>query len=309
MLFQKAHHLVDDGLFLFLLCGGFTGLVRIDVGIVQGRFHVGILLSELVFRQFDGCLLVQALVVAFVAQGEEEVVAVARPEPGGALHGGHGFGEYQLLPRLCALRLCVLRRGGRGGGEGVYRFDGRLLGAVFLFCRRDDACRQRGNLFQQCGIDIGMRVEGHEISPRDVLPASVHLYSEKGLVVLFGGAVQFQVYLLERGVGHLALPETVIQTPGVFRLHEDEQLVAMPFGGEETAQGVQVFVDEGPGPLQLPLFQVVDVERDDGVVAGDARGEPSFPVVGRERPEGKLLLDAVGFLHLSLRYEAGDFDD
>lgn len=117
------------------------------------------------------------------------------------------------------------------------------------------------------------------------------------------------MYLLERGVGHLALPETVIQMPGVFRLHEDEQLVAMPFGREETAQGVQVFVDEGPGLLQLSLFQVVDVERDDGVVAGDARGEPSFPVVGRERPEGKLLLDAVGFLHLSLRHEAGDFDD
>ena len=154
-----------------------------------------------------------------------------------------------------------------------------------------------------------MRVEGHEVSPRDVLSASVHLYSEKGLVVLFGGAVQLQVYLLERGVGHLALSETVIQTPGVFRLHEDEQLVAVPFGGEETAQGVRVFVDEGPGLLQLSLFQVVDVERDDGVVAGDARCEPSFPVVGREGPEGKLLLDVVGFLHLSLRHEAGDFDD
>ena len=112
-----------------------------------------------------------------------------------------------------------------------------------------------------------MRVEGHEVSPRDVLSASIYLYSEKGLVVLFGGAVQLQVYLLERGVGHLALPETVIQTPGVFRLHEDEQLVAVPFGGEETAQGVRVFVDEGPGLLQLPLFQVVDVERDDGVFA------------------------------------------
>ena len=36
VLFQKAHHLVDDGLFLFLLCGGFAGLVGIDVGIVQG---------------------------------------------------------------------------------------------------------------------------------------------------------------------------------------------------------------------------------------------------------------------------------
>ncbi len=35
----------------------------------------------------------------------------------------------------------------------------------------------------------------------------------RGLVVLFGGAVQLQVYLLERGVGHLALSETVIQTP------------------------------------------------------------------------------------------------
>ena len=112
---QKAHHLVDDGLFLFLLCSGFAGLVGIDVGIVQGRFHVGILLSELVFRQSDGCLLVQALAVAFVAQGEEEVVAVACPEPGGALHGGHGLGEYQLLPRLC-----VLRRGGRGGGVPIY---------------------------------------------------------------------------------------------------------------------------------------------------------------------------------------------
>ena len=167
----------------------------------------------------------------------------------------------------------------------------------------------RGNLFQQCGIDIGMRVEGHEVSPRNVLSASVHLYSEKGLVVLFGGAVQLQVYLLERGVGHLALSETVIQTPGVFRLHEDEQLVAVPFGGEETAQGVRVFVDEGPGLLQLSFFQVVDVERDDGVVAGDARCEPSFPVVGREGPEGKLLLDVVGFLHLSLCHEAGDFDD
>lgn len=304
MLFQKAHHLVDDGLFLFLLCGGFAGFVGIDVGIVQGRFHVGILLPELVFRQSDGCLLVQALAVAFVAQGEEEVVAVACPELGGALHGGHGLGEYQLLPRLC-----VLRCGGRGGGEGVYRFDGRLLWAVLLLRRRDDACRQRGNLFQQCGIDIGMRVEGHEVSSRDVLSASVHLYSEKDLVVLFGGAVQLQVYLLERGVGHLALSETVIQTPGVFRLHEDEQLVAVPFGGEETPQGVRVFVDEGPGPLQLSLFQVVDVERDDGVVAGDARYEPSFPVVGREGPEGKLLLDVVGFLHLSLRHEAGDFDD
>ena len=304
VLFQKAHHLVDDGLFLFLLCSGFAGLVGIDVGIVQGRFHVGILLSELVFRQSDGCLLVQALAVAFVAQGEEEVVAVACPEPGGALHGGHGLGEYQLLPRLC-----VLRRGGNGGGEGVYRFGSRPLLAAFLLRRRDDACRQRGNLFQQCGIDIGMRVEGHEVSPRNVLSASVHLYSEKGLVVLFGGAVQLQVYLLERGVGHLALSETVIQTPGVFRLHEDEQLVAVPFGGEETAQGVRVFVDEGPGLLQLSLFQVVDVERDDGVVAGDARCEPSFPVVGREGPEGKLLLDVVGFLHLSLRHEAGDFDD
>lgn len=52
----------------------------------------------------------------------------------------------------------------------------------------------------------------------------------KSIVVLFGGAVQLQVYLLERGVGHLALSETVIQTPGVFRLHEDEQLVAVPFG-------------------------------------------------------------------------------
>ncbi len=113
MLFQKAHHLVDDGLFLFLLCSGFAGLVGIDVGIVQGRFHVGILLSELVFRQSDGCLLVQALAVAFVAQGEEEVVAVACPEPGGALHGSHGLGEYQLLPRFC-----VLRCGGRGGGRG-----------------------------------------------------------------------------------------------------------------------------------------------------------------------------------------------
>lgn len=83
----------------------------------------------------------------------------------------------------------------------------------------------------------------------------------------------------------------------------------MPFGGEETAQGVRVFVDEGPGLLQLSFFQVVDVERDDGVVAGDARCEPSFPVVGREGPEGKLLLDVVGFLHLSLCHEAGDFDD
>ncbi len=111
-----------------------------------------------------------------------------------------------------------------------------------------------------------MRVEGHEVSPRNVLSASVHLYSEKGLVVLFGGAVQLQVYLLERGVGHLALPETVIQTPGVFRLHEDEQLVAVPFGGEETAQGVRVFVDE-VRVVQPSFFQVVDVERDDGVVA------------------------------------------
>lgn len=33
------------------------------------------------------------------------------------------------------------------------------------------------------------------------------------------------------------------------------------------------------------------------------------PVVGREGPEGKLLLDVVGFLHLSLCHEAGDFDD
>ncbi len=127
--------------------------------------------------------------------------------------------------------------------------------------------------------------------------------------MLLGGVVQLQVYLLERGVGHLALPETVVQAPGVFRLHEDEQLVAVPFGGEETAQGVRFSVDEGPGLLQLSLFQVVDVERDDGVVADDARGEPPFPVVGREGPEGKLLLDAVGFLHLSLCHEAGDFDD
>ena len=102
------------GFFLFLLCGGFAGFVGIDVGIVQGRFHVGILLSELVFRQSDGCLLVQALAVAFVAQGEEEVVAVACPEPGGALHGGHGFGEYQLLPRLCRPCGVAATEAGRG---------------------------------------------------------------------------------------------------------------------------------------------------------------------------------------------------
>lgn len=305
VLSEEIHHLADDGLFLLLLRGGFVGLVGIDVGVVQGRLHVGVLLPELSLGQPDGCLLVQSLAVAFVAQGEEEVVAVSRPEPGGALHGGHGFGEYQFLPRLC-----VVRHGGGGSGRdrtccSVRRF----LLAAFPFFRRDDARRQRGHLFQQCGVDIGMRVEGDEVSSRDVLPASVHLYSEQGLVVLLGGVVQLQVYLLERGVGHLALPETVVQTPGVFRLHEDEQLVAVPFGGEETAQSVRVFVDEGPGLFQLSFFQVVDVERDDGVVADDARGEPPFPVVGREGPEGKLLLDAVGFLHLSLCHEAGDFDD
>lgn len=58
---------------------------------------------------------------------------------------------------------------------------------------------------------------------------------------------------------------------------------------------MRVFVDEGPVCSNC-LFQVVDVERDDGVVAGDVGG--SLPVVGLEGPEGKLL-DVVGFLHLS----------